>query len=487
MLITPLLFIFIGFSLSLTAIEHTPLQVAQEAFEAERDDEHRKRMRLIWNPINEEIPNSLDVLVLRGYLNHDLLLLQWRNGMASVQVATVDRQWFYHAKANARSYANVPMTATEFLHLWQSLQHLNSVETIEINSPNPEDLSDFSSRQAGTSSHAAYHLLTWQVNQDNHWTSLPVLRGGGYFLNNIRVLAELRMEAISKLIWNRFPKTVWIADTPENSTGRWHAFWKNILPSTHGDRTAEITKRSQLLIDNACEMLGDFGDDNDVTMLQDILATLRPPAPSEANQNISKTYYEDVLRTAINHANRRIKLRQHWDSTAATTDLHNSSLQTIKETDQDRWLRKQFRLQDPDGYRTLLLTDLASVHPHLVMTSINELLHHYPARQQKELHALLAHSEPDVVVTSALALLGKPIANYGWYVRPEFITLCAQAEHDPHIKDALTALNKIAGDTATPIRADIHYFNRYPRKSALEFLGPVPFPGVGIKTAVAYS
>ena len=41
-LITRLLFIIIIFSLSLTAVERTPLQVAQEAFEAARDDEHRE-------------------------------------------------------------------------------------------------------------------------------------------------------------------------------------------------------------------------------------------------------------------------------------------------------------------------------------------------------------------------------------------------------------------------------------------------------------
>ena len=475
-LITRLLFIIIIFSLSLTAVERTPLQVAQEAFEAARDDEHRKRMRLVWSPVDEAMPNSLDVLVLRGYLNHDLLLMQWKDGMVSAHVVTVDRQWFYHAKDNARSYASVPMTATEFSYLWKSINDLILVEAVEIDPPQPLDGEFYSSRQGGTSSHAPYHLLTWHMNQENDWASLPVLRGGGYFRDNIRDLNELRMEAISKLIWNRFPKTAWVADTEGKSTAHWHHFLQTILSSTRGDNATEITKRSRLLIDAACEMLGDFGNDTDVTLLQGIATTLRSPAPPEANQTISSTYWEDGLRTAIMNATQRIVLRQRWNSEFVITDIHSRALRTIKETDQDRWLRKQFHQQDPDGYRAMLLADLTNTNTHLVITSINELLHHYPARQQNELHALLAHPEPDIVVTSALALLGKPIANYGWYVRPEIMTICAQAEHDPQIKDALTALNKIAGDTVTPIRADIHSFDRNPRTSALEFLGACPLP-----------
>ena len=70
----------------------TPLQRAQAVFEAVRDEEHRKRMRLTWGDADTTMPGTLDVLVLRGYLNHDLLMMQWRNGLVTASVVTVDRQ-----------------------------------------------------------------------------------------------------------------------------------------------------------------------------------------------------------------------------------------------------------------------------------------------------------------------------------------------------------------------------------------------------------
>lgn len=64
---------------------------AKAAFEAARDDVHRQKVRLTWDDGVQPMPQDLEVLVLRGYLNHDLMLLQWHNEHAILSIATVDR------------------------------------------------------------------------------------------------------------------------------------------------------------------------------------------------------------------------------------------------------------------------------------------------------------------------------------------------------------------------------------------------------------
>ena len=160
----------------------TPIQRAQAVFEAVRDEEHRKRMRLTWGDADTTMPGTLDVLVLRGYLNHDLLMMQWRNGLVTASVVTVDRQWFYHPSANARSFTTLTVPSADFIQLWQAMQHLMMVQATEIVEPmsDSEDLRDLRGEmKSRMTSHAAYHLLTWTFDPHVVWHALPILRGSG--------------------------------------------------------------------------------------------------------------------------------------------------------------------------------------------------------------------------------------------------------------------------------------------------------------------
>ncbi len=444
--------------------------------EAVRDDAHRQRMRLIWSEEKTVVlPATLEVLVLRGYLNHDLLLMQWQDGMVTASEVTVDRQWAYHAKPNARTYARVAMSAEEFTGLWQTIQYLLQVHVTAIDPLAEQAAQHAGHRTGGTSSHAPYHLLTWRSDPLATWSALPVLRGTSA-THGIRDLHELKMAAITKVVWERYPKTTWIPDVEQTTAPRWLAWWRTVLPSTRGDGITEIDQRSQLLVDNACEMLSDLGDETDATLLASVATTLRPAVPRVAGEYTSVTYWEDRLRTTIANTTLRIHLQQHWDSAVASGAIHANHQRTFIDNDQDRWLRAAFHQQDPVGYLALLLNDLANADARLVVNSVKELLQLHPGQQQSELHNLLTHTDPIVVLTSALALLGKPVARYGWYVRADFAELCVREKHDPLLHDALTALDHLASDptVAIPIADYAHMSNA--RTGAMEFLSACPLP-----------
>lgn len=462
----------------LVAEDPTPLQRAQAAFEAVRDEEHRKRMRLTWGDADTTMPGILDVLMLRGYLNHDLLMMQWRNGLVTASVVTVDRQWFYHPSANARSFTTLTVPSADFIKLWQAVQHLMMVQATEMVEPmsDPEDLNgNYREIKSRMTSHAAYHLLTWTFDPHNVWHELPVLRGSGS-RDGIRDLDELKMAAISKLVWERFPKTSWIPDPDTQTAERWHAFLRTLLPSCRGDGVTPVSKRTRLLVEDACEMLGDMGDAADVTLLTSIADSLRPPEPRVGGASFSSTSYEDSLRTAIAQCIQRITLRATWDSGTAVQAIHANTGVTYSGNDQELWLRNQFRQHDSERYRAFLLNDLHAAESALVVMSVSELLRHHPGEHRDELQRLLKSDEPEVVLISALSLMGKTVADYGRSVRPDFAELCARSKDDPLLRDALSALEHLAGDPVIPITPETHWFDFYPRKGAMQVLSACPLP-----------
>lgn len=466
-----LLFLLMLAPADLMAEEPTPLARAQAAFEEARSDEHRERMRLTWDESEPPMPESLDVFVLRGYLNHDLLLLQWRNGQVTGHVAKVDRQWFYHRGPNARSYATVTLTANEFVTMWRTIRHLISVQASEIKPPTEEQRGWRSIR----SSHQSSHLLTWGISPPTVWASLPVVSGTN-IKDGIRDLDELRMSAITDLVWERFPKESWIADPEQCSAPHWHAWWRSVLPGCQGDGTSEVTARNRLLIDNACEMLGDLGDATDADLLTKLARSLRPPQPREDGVPTSPTYWEDSLRAKILRCTERITLRQNWDSTAATRSIHGNDGRTHADNDQERWLRERFHQRDPARYHALLLEDIQVGGSDLVVRSIKEVLSRYPGQHQDVLLRLLQRDDPAVVAASAFGLLGKEATTYGWQVDKELTALCIRAEQELTLHAALTALQRLASDPTVKMPANAHWFELTPRVSALEFLGACPPP-----------
>lgn len=457
----------------LIATEPAPLVAAKAAFEAARDDVHRQKVRLTWDDGVQPMPQDLEVLVLRGYLNHDLMLLQWHNEHAILSIATVDRQWFYHPKANARSFATVTMDANTATELWQSIQAIIRVQATEI--IDPDEHGKLRGASGSSSSHAAYHLLTWRSAGMAAWAALPVLRDSKYHAG-IRELDEVKMTAISTLVWAHLPKEIWLKDPQEKTADRWHAWWRTILPELKGDGVTEVDQRAQLLVDDACEMLGDLGDATDGALLTDVANGLRPSQPRAKQSLTSPTYNEDSLRTAITQSTQRIALRQHWDMAQATVSIHGNRGITYTANDQERWLRQQCHQQDSQRYETLLREDLNQVNSELVVTSITELAKLYPGRFHEDLLRLLNRNEPTVVLHAAAALLGIDEIKKVSFRDKELSEMCARSKDDAQVRSALAALEHLASDPTVTIAPGAHWFYSNPRTSACEILAACPLP-----------
>ncbi len=461
---------------NLLAADNVALARAQAAFEAGRDDTHRVRMTLKWNDEQVTMPTSLDVIVLRGYLNHDLLHMQWHDDKITASVVRVDRQWFYHRQPNSRTYFVVPMSAGDFRSLWQSISYVLTVDAIEkAKKEATEDEDIYSQQFVAMSSHASYHLFRWCVDDEQSWSSLPVLRGSRYN-GDIRDLDDLKMLAITKLLWEYFPKETVAENDNQQIIPRWHMLLRSMLPSMHGDNVSPIAQSSMLLIEDACEILGDIGDETDMMLLNNVEKSLRPAIPPKEGKTISETYYEDKLRGAILNTNQRIQLRLNWNSDQAISIIHENTIGTYTEVDQIRWMRKQFLNNDKDRYRQLLLTDLHSEDSSLIIASINEIREHFTGQHQSDLQPLLHHKDGDVVVTSAMAMLGKPVARYGSHKQKEFKALGELVANDPFARAAMEALSAVAADHDMSISPYREWFNGNARTYAISFLGACPEP-----------
>jgi hypothetical protein len=444
---------------------------ANDALEALRDDQHRARIRVVWGdapPV--AAPTDLDIVVLRGYLNRDLLRLRWREGRITADVARVDRTWFYHSKPGSISLHRIPMAPDTANLLWSGISHLLAAraETIAP-AAEPEAAHSFHS----SSSHAPHHLFTW--SNGVNWTSLPVVRGMR-LRDGIRDFDDLRVEALSRLAWGFAPEHIWTADDKQESAPRWRALWRDLLPRAQGDGSTAISERDRLLAEDACMMLGDLGEEVDAALLTAFATGLRPALPRGDGEVVPATCHEDEVRAGIARATERIALRHHWDAAAAIRSIHRPGLGTFADEDQKTWLRARFHRLDPAGYRALLLADLQSAEAGLVVRSVTDLARHHPGEQRAELRPLLDHQDPAVVFAGAMALLGKRLANHRAPQRRELADLARIAEQDPLVVDALTALTRLAGDPGVPIPPALQWSGGNARTSAIAVLSVCPPP-----------
>ena len=455
------LFISQAFVQVLDSLDPTPLNKAKEAFEAGRDHEHQQRMRLIWAvDTNLEMPETLDVLFIdNGVYAQTLYLLQWRNGKPSASMVKLDQD------PNTTTYFNVDTPPSEFVQLWQAICHVMDVKAEKINTQDDENRN---SRFTFTS-HESDYLLTWRDDPRAKWNSFPILHGK-HDSHGIRDLDELKMVAITKLVFDRFPSTLWIPDAARDTESHWISCWRTILPGICNP--SEVDRSSQIIIESACEMLGDLGDETDAALIQAVESRLRPKVDLIWDFGPS-TYPIDFLKRKIVYTSSRIAFRRKWDSQAAQEQIHNTERRFFIDENQTHWLREKYQQRDPVGYHLLLLHDLNHSDPDLVKTSVKELFSRHQGQHRAEFHRLLSHIDPGVVLESAMVLLGIADERRN---KTDLIAVCSKAEQDHLMHDALTSLDRLAADPSVPIPAGYYWFSNHTRNRAIRFLRDCPIP-----------
>ena len=440
----------------------TPLSAAKEIFERERDDEHRRRMRLVWSDEDEvPTPTSFEAVFMDvGYGGDSFLLLQCSKEAAKVSIAKTEKHLgsvtFYTAKT----------TTDELLKLWRTIGHLKKLEVEEA-------IPHTGERHVGITvcAHGPEHLVMWRENTEKGWESRPILWSRGTS-NGIQVLDEMETSAITSLIWRRFASEGWLPDSDRVTQDNWRTYWRDMLPEIC--KASEVDRESALLIESACDMLCEIGEPSDADLLVALSSRIqsKKEAPDSFSDAISAGRIE-YMKKAIALSTSRISLRRNWDSQAALVEIRNIGQGLGIELNQEKWLREMYSKKDSTGYNLSLLKDMKNPRTSLVETSVKELATRYPGKHREEFHGLLEHADPDVVFTSAMALTGNFDKDRDQEVKN---SLSARAERDPLIRDALLALERLASDSSITIRPEVTGILDHARNLAIDFLNDFPAP-----------
>jgi len=440
----------------------TPLSAAKESFERKRDDEHRRRMRLVWSDEEEEpLPTSFEAVFMNvGYGGDEFLLLQCSKEAAKVSIAKSEKY------LDSVTYFTANTTTDELLKLWRTIGYLQGLKVEEAIPHAVETQSSITMY-----SHGSNHLVVWREDAEAGWKSRPILSSKGT-INGIRNLDELKTSAITSLLWGRFASEVWLPDSDRMAQDNWRSYWRDILPEICNP--SEVEHDSTILIESACDMLSAIGEPSDADLLLALASRMQSKKESFGFlSDATSAWPIESLKKAILFTTSRISLRRNWDSQVALLAIRNSERRLNIDRNQDKWLRERYCEGDSQGYHKSLLEDLKNPRADLVETSIKELADRYPGEHREEFHRLLEHADPDVVFTSALALAGRFDKGQS---QKDKNSLGAQAERDPLIRDALRALKRLSSDSSISIRPEVSGFIDHARNRAIDFLRDRPAP-----------
>lgn len=440
----------------------TPLRAAKELFERERDDEHRRRMRLVWSDEDEvPAPTSFEAVFMDvGYGGHSFLLLHCSKEAAKVSIAKsenhLDSITFFTAKT----------TTSELLKLWRTIGHLKKLEVEEAIPHTGE-----SHGSLVICAHGSEHLVMWRQDGESRWESRPILWSKGTS-NGIRKLDEMKTSAITSLIWGRIASESWLPDSVRVSQDNWRSYWRGMLPEICNP--SELDRESTLLIESACDMLCEIGEPSDADLLLALASRMQNKMESsDSFSDATHAWRIEFTKKAIALSASRISLRRNWDSQAARVAIRNIGQSLGIELNQEKWLREMYHEKDSQDYNLLLREDLNNPRASLVVMSIKELATRYPGEHREEFHRLLEHADADVVFSSAMALTGNFDKDRSQEVKS---SLYFQAVCDPLIRNALRALERLASDSSISIRPEATWISDHARNLAVNFLRYRPAP-----------
>jgi hypothetical protein len=461
-LVTVLSFLTTTSARQLDGNGQTSLDAAKELFERERDEEHRRRMRLVWSDEDDiPTPTAFEAVFMDvGYGGDSFLLLQCSKEAAKVSIAKtenhLDTVTFFTAKT----------TTDELFKLWRTMSFLQKLK-VEEAIPHAGNAKSSLILFA----HGSNHLVLWRDDTETGWNSRPILSSAGTS-NGIRDLDELKTSAITSLVWGRFASEAWLPDSDRMAQVNWRSYWRDMLPDIYNP--SKVDRESEHLIESACDMLCEIGEPSDADLLLALSSRIqiKKAAPESFSDAISAWRIE-YIKKAIALSASRISLRRNWDNQVALVAIRNIGQSLGIELNQEKWLRETYYKKDPQGYNVSLLEDMKNPRARLVETSVKELATRYSGEHREEFHRLLEHTDPDVIFASAMALTG----NFDKDRNQEAMSsLDARAEHDPLIRDALRALDRLASDSSISIRPEATGILDHARTRAINFLKDCPAP-----------
>ncbi len=427
-----------------------------------------------------DIPNALDIIYIRGHINYTVTRLCWREDTIEVVAVDLRRTWA-HSPREERSVERFVVAAEHWEDTWRLIRHVDALARRpdaqrerageKIERPDGTVVwGNQASHRVASSSHAPARLLMWRRPDAAGWQSFAVQRRRSW-TNEERDLDNVKLEVIYDIVDAALAaenRTGEIRLSLEAARGRPEdraaclALARALLARPARISSTGVDAASHLRGSVGLQIQGALGGEDDVPGMRAWVAGLGADDPTG-----DRGYWAGRLRREAAMACERIAFRHRWDSDRAAVRIHANDHETHLGEDQERWLRRRFRSEDPAGYRSLLLADLQHPDDIVVLTSIAELRRHHDGDFTAAYRPLLSHASPRIRLDAALAIAG--IRENHWTpILPGDLARVAAA--DPLVERSLGVIHALATDPAVRVAPAVYWHTADVRGRALHII-----------------
>ncbi len=474
--------------------EPTASATASTAFEGLRDAKHREEIRVVWpDGPDAPLPDNCDVLLIRGYISSACLRF-YRQGGGPIccDRVTLSRTWFYNPDGEQLAFSRTEIDPNRFAVAWAAVMRILEVQCEPLHPPPPPvehqavETPDGEWVEIEASGDEPMPVTTMSSHAPHQWLCISQARTvvterycrGERFIGDIQDQNDLQHRAIQQVFddlvadksiqWKPFEPSDWndylqcgLVSYVATFRAAKEGGWKE-------DIDESVTEPCKAML----RILGVSGDEDAEKLISE-LASLAPPQADDLS-----LYDARSVGLEARLAEERTRLRLHWDVGKATEAIHGNAGRWHAQSDQEQWLRTLFHNRDPERYLALILADLRSDNPRLVITSINELDRYESGRFLSDLQPLLEHADPNVTCVAAFVMLG--VVQNPYHETPERAAAVAQAaeraKHDDRVREAWMRIERLASAPKTPIAAGTRGFHRTAREMAVRLLSSKACP-----------
>jgi hypothetical protein len=412
-----------------------PRRMAEAAMEAERDQRHREKMRIVWPKDIPDCPDGSEVYLIDGYIDYRCRRLTWDGKEVRIHTAECKRTWFYNAKGESFEATTSALDPEVFKDAWKAAMLLiaASVEPAKAEREDAHKLGDLRLSYSSSSHQRSKWVRMTDAASVRYLHSVRGRRSS----NGIADFEEMRNRAIFGL----FEKLIEKKQSQPEPLATWASFLAaDIARAANGIGPIPAAEQ-RLLLEPAFRILGETGHEAAAETIRAIGEKLKAGG---------EDYWAMSLREEAGYALKKIQLIARWDPAVARRLIRSNPHALYAQNDLSDWVRRRYFIQAPEAYHAQVLADIRECPDDvgLLRESIRELSEVFTGMSTDVIRTLMAHDDPEVAVDAAFAVL----------------------KAAPGDKDAAVLLDRLVSDPRAPINDSSDWFSKFARSRALDFV-----------------
>lgn len=429
-----------------------PLTLAQRELDRLRDDTHKREMKIRWpetkkptsQALLESIPDSAEAYLINGYINYTCTRLRWKKETVVADCIESKRSWFYNPKGESFPTYRFTIAPADFARAWVAAQLLIGASAVPLH-PKTDDPSIGDSCCYSSSSHE--HYLFIQLTHPAVTLFRNVCRGMGRNENNIQDFETLKTQAIHSLFDALCSSARNSLEKQPFQLAEWDGFLTTEIKRTTENVSVEkMAESDRLFLETALRIVGQSG----CVAAESEIASLRKKL--ETDDSLAH-YWARCICEEAEFALIKIEMQNRWNPQRAIEWIHGNPRRIHAQNDLSQWMRNFYFSRDTKGYHELLLGDLKSNADHLLLReTLFELHTHFRGQDIDCISTVLSHNDPDVATDACYILLDQ------------------SRNSRPDIKPAIVVLDRLAGNSDTPIAPHSRWHDQFGRRKALEYM-----------------